>query len=533
METNVYLTPKKLDCVVVRCPQTFDKFVSTAYILPPIGPAYVAASIRAAGHRARVVDATGGAIDRFTPLEADPRVLRRGLSDDEIVDQVGAADVVGFSLMFSQDWLEARELIARTRERLPDAVLVAGGEHFTADPKGALDTSELDFVLTGEGDRSICELLEHVRGLRPIEEVHSCWYRTPDGEARVTDTAARIRDIDTLPWPAWDLVPVEAYLAGNHMGAVDRGRSLPINATRGCPFQCTFCSSPSMWTTKYVTRTPHEVLDEMRAHIEAYDIANFEFVDLTAIVRKSWAMEFAQLIIDADLGITWQLPSGTRSEALDSEVLELLVRSGCLNISYAPESGDPETLELVKKRVKLDRMLVSMREAVDAGCNVKANMIFGFPNETRWSLLRSFGFLARMAAAGVHDISIAPLKAYPGSELFRSLQADGTIPETLDDSYYRSLVLGVETVPFSTDPAPSYSPNLTAGQLDRLRIAAMAWFFGVSWLLHPSRPFRLIANLRTGRQESRLDKSLAELKKRRTQKAENRLVPAARRVNPF
>jgi len=532
MDLAVDAPAEPLRCVVIRCPQTFDRHVSTAYVLPPIGPAYVAASIRAAGHRVRVIDATGGAIDRFVPLEADPRILRRGLTDDEILEQIGDADVIGFSLMFSQDWLETRELVRRVRREHPAAVLVGGGEHFTADPEGAMASAPLDFVLTGEGDRAIADLLEHVQGRREIEEVHGCWYRDGD-QVRQTASSARILDIDQLPWPAWDLVPVEAYIDGHHMGAVDRGRSIPINATRGCPFQCTFCSSPSMWTTRYVTRSPREVLKEMMAQIERYDVSNFEFVDLTAIVRKSWAMEFAQLVIDADLGITWQLPSGTRSEALDDEVLELLVRSGCLNISYAPESGDPVTLARVKKRVHLDRMLVSMRSAVGAGCNVKANMIFGFPGETKWSILRSFGFLARMAAAGVHDISIAPLKAYPGSELFRELQAAGKVPDPLDDDYYRQLAVGVETVPFSTDPAPSFADGLTARSLDRLRIAAMAWFFGLSWLLHPTRPFRVLRAVVTGRQESRLDKSLVELRRRRAAERSGAISPAPGPVNPF
>lgn len=523
---------RSLRCVLVRCPQTFAKYVSAAFALPPIGPAYVAASIRRAGYQVRIVDAVGEAIDRFTPVDPDGLLLRRGLDDDEIVERIGEADVIGFSLMFSQDWLPTRELIETVRKHHPDAVLVGGGEHFTAQPAGALADSPLDYVLTGEGDRSVVDLLEHLEGRRPIEEVAGCWYRRGD-EIVSTSAAGRIIDIDSLPWPAWDLVPVDAYLDGHHMVSVDRGRSMPVNATRGCPFRCTFCSSPQMWTTRYVTRSPEDVVAEIEHYVRTYGIRNVEFVDLTAIVRKSWAKEFCQRVIDSGLDITWQLPSGTRSEALDAEVLELMVRAGCSNLTYAPESGDPRTLERMKKKVDLDRMLVSMRAAVDAGCNVKANFIFGYPGETTRSLLRSFRFLAKLAVAGVHDISIAPLKPYPGSELFAELQAEGVLPDPLDDDYYRSLPLGAENLPLSMEAVPSYSEHLSAQRLETLRVLALAWFYVVSWLLHPTRPLRLVRSVITGREESRLDKSVREMIRRIRRSRRRGPAPIPSRLNPY
>src|SRR5262245_37099138 len=234
-----------MKCTLVRCPQTFAKYVSAAYALPPIGLAYVAASCREAGHAVAIVDSQGEALEQFTALDAEGLLLRRGLTDEEILDRIEPSDVIGFSLTFSQDWLPARELIRKVRARFPRAVLVAGGEHFTAEPVGTMEDAPLDFVLEGEGDRVMGDLLTHLGGERPLEEVPGCWHRTADGEIRRTTAKVRVRDIDQLPWPAWDLVPVERYLAGGYMVGVDRGRSMPMIATRGCPYQCTFCSSPT------------------------------------------------------------------------------------------------------------------------------------------------------------------------------------------------------------------------------------------------------------------------------------------------
>jgi radical SAM superfamily enzyme YgiQ (UPF0313 family) len=509
------------------------KFVSAAYAMPPIGLAYVAASLREAGHEVTIVDTTGEALDRFTPITEDGILLRRGLSDDEILARLGHPDVIGFGLMFSQDWLEARALIQKVRAAHPEAVLIAGGEHFTAEPEGALRSAPLDFILEGEGDRAVCDLLEHVAGRRALEDVPGCWYRTPEGEVRRTTAKARVRDVDALPWPAWDLVPVDAYLDGGYMVGVDRGRSMPMNATRGCPYQCTFCSSPAMWTTRYVARSPADVVAEMRHYVERYQATNFDFQDLTAIVKKDWVIEFANRLLADDLRITWQIPSGTRSEALDEEVLPLLVRSGCTNLTYAPESGDVETLARIKKRIKPERMLHSMRTAVRAGCNVKANFIFGFPGDRLRSIAGTFGFLARMAAAGVHDISIAPLRPYPGSEIFRALQGQGVIPPTLDDAYYRGLQLGTENLPGAMTSAESYTEHLSPRQLELLRVAALAWFFGLSWLLRPVRVVKVVRALVTERQESRLDKSLVEMKRRVRKSLRGETSLGLGEVNPY
>jgi len=151
---------------------------------------------------------------------------------------------------------------------------------------------------------------------------------------------------------------------------------------------------------------------------------------------------------------------------------------------------------------------------VKAGCNVKANFIFGFPGDTYRSILGTFGFLGQIALAGVHDISIAPLRPYPGSEIFRQLQQKGRIPKKLDDAYYRDLALGTENLPGAMSAVQSYTDHIPARNLERLRVAALAWFFLVSWVIRPVRVLKLVRALVTERQESRLDKSLIEMKRR-------------------
>ena len=523
-----------MKCTLIRCPQTLNIYVSAAYAVPPIGLTYVAAALRKAGHDVTAVDPTGEGIERLTPIDESGQTVRRGLTDDEILERIPAdVELVGFSLMFSQDWLQARGLINRVRERFPRAILVAGGEHFAAEPEAAITTSALDYVLVGEGDRVICDLVEHVQGQRALSDVAGCWYRGPAGEPARTGALVREKDIDQLAWPAWDLIPLENYLSGGHGWGVDRGRNMPMNATRGCPYQCTFCSSPTMWTTRWVARSPQDVLAEIKHYMAVYQATNFDFQDLTAIIKREWVIEFATLILDGNVRMTWQLPSGTRSEALDDEVLPLLVKSGCTNITYAPESGSDEILVRIKKKIKIDRMLHSMRQAVRAGCNVKANFIFGFPEDTIRSILPTFWFLVKMAVVGVHDISIAPFRPYPGSELFRQLQRDGKIAQPLDDEYYRRLATTSENLPGATQEAESFCYNIPGPTLDRMRIGALATFFLVSWAVRPIRVYYLLRALVTERQESRLDKSLIEMKRRIRKSWRREPDLALGEVNPY
>jgi radical SAM superfamily enzyme YgiQ (UPF0313 family) len=107
-----------------------------------------------------------------------------------------------------------------------------------------------------------------------------------DGRAVRTPARQRIRNLDELPRPAWDLFPVEKYHEGGFTYGVNPGRSMPILATRGCPYRCTFCSSPAMWTTRYYVRDVADVADKIASYVERYAVSNVDFYDLTAIIKR-------------------------------------------------------------------------------------------------------------------------------------------------------------------------------------------------------------------------------------------------------
>lgn len=490
--------------VLLRPPIIASKWSHVVPVVPPLGVAYLAAAAREAGFSVRCVDSVGEAPFQMIKT-AWPDVVSIGLSLNEIVRRVDSCRVLGISLMFSQEWPLARMLLKALRQACPDALFVAGGEHVSALAEFCLrDCAELDVCVVGEGEETFVELLRAHCDNRPLDQIAGLVYRNGSAVVR-SRPRPRIGKLDDISWPAWDLIPMDAYLNHPELGfGVNRGRSMPIIASRGCPFQCTFCSNPQMWTTRWLARDPHDVVREMQTYIDRYQVQNFDFHDLTAVVRKDWLVRFCELILQRNLPITWQLPSGTRAEALDQEVLELMYRAGVRNVTYAPESGSESTLKHVKKALRLPHIKQSLRHAVLAGLNVKLNMVMGFPHETRTDACRTIRFLLEMAVMGVHDIYIVCFAPYPGSELFDQLQRSGQLP-VLDDDYFLAL-LSYGDLHYSR----SYSQYLSDHSLTAFRLGGMLTFYAASFASHPLRIYQRLYNFWTGKQESRLDMWLAQ-----------------------
>lgn len=518
---------------LIRPPVLTPRFTFMGASPPPLGVAYLAGTLAARGIPYAVIDALGEAIDQFHPA-GWPDLHSHGLALEEVVRRIPAETrCVGLSLMFSCEFPLHRRLIAAIRAARPDVLIIAGGEHVTALPEQTLAACpELDACVLGEGEETLVALVESGLDRAAFPHLPGLAYRAGDGATARSPRRARMGDIDAIPPPDWRSIPLERYWRFGAGLGVNRGRrSMPIMATRGCPYQCTFCSNPLMWTTRWAARSPRAVVEEMKGYVAAWDVDNFDFFDLTAIVRKDWTVEFCELLLQSGLDITYQLPSGTRSEAIDREVARLLYRSGCRNLTYAPESGSPSVLKRIKKRIHVDPFLDSMRGCIEEGINVKANIIIGFPGETLDELRETFGFVLRMARIGVNDVSIQPFSPYPGTELFDQLVAEGRIG-ALDDRYYLDLANYADL-----SRARSWSEHLPDRGVLLARSVGLLSFYAASFGRRPRRFVRLLRNLARGEQESRLERALTDLVRRQRSVGDGRgmgsTVGAAIRNPPY
>jgi radical SAM superfamily enzyme YgiQ (UPF0313 family) len=477
---------------LIRPPNIFVPNSPTPDV-PPIGLAYLASALKKAGHLVIGIDAVGEGLSDWGKVDDWPEVVRHGLSIPEIIRRIPKdTNLIGISCMFSVTWPYVRTVIEAIREKFPNVPVVVDGEHATAVPEYILDTcAAVDYCIRGEGENALTVLTDM---LAQSSDSKSLSEKVPGIVLRVDDVITRcheptrIRQVNEIPDPDWSVFPIRKYLDGGYRYVADRGRSMPILASRGCPYKCSFCSSPQMWTTLWRVRTSEEVVREMKKYIKEYQVDNFDFYDLTAIIRKNWIIEFSKLVIKELPPVTWQLASGTRSEALDAEALKYMYDSGCRNITYAPESANEKTLILIKKKINLKNMLASMRAACANNIDVKSHFLIGFPGERKRDTVDNTWFLIKKAGIGVQDVTCSPFFPYPGSELFMRLTGEGRIE--LNDDYFRSLF---------NYPAhlkvDSYSEYMSGSFIRNWNLANVAIFYAVSFIFHPVRVWHLFRNV--------------------------------------
>lgn len=485
---------------LIRVPSLFARGAITLGATPPVGLAYLAGNLRTKGFNVSLIDSVGEAIEQIY-YYGRQNLYVNGLMIDKIISAIPKdSKYIGLSFPFSHEWSLYSQVTYAVKDSFPRSVVICGGEHATALPHFCLqNNSAIDYCVLGEGENTLAELIDALESSMPAEEVAGLAMRGKNGKINFTARRKRILDIDSISQPAWDLTPIENYLGKGYSFGVNIGRSMPIIATRGCPYRCTFCSNLRMWEGEWRFRSPRKVVDEMEEYVRKYSAKNFDFYDLTAIVRKDWTVEFCNLLIERKMDITWQLPSGTRSEALDKEVTKLLYKSGCRNLTYAPESGSQRTLKRIKKKAHLGRMLYSIKGAVANRLNVKANIIVGFPGERLKDLLDTYIFIIRMAMAGLHDVTLWTFVAYPGSEIFNNLKDRGDTIR-LDDDYFVSLLS------YSDLRRPvSWNEHFSHKTLNYARIFGLLLFYGFIYLIRPGRLFRSAVNLIRRKPKSRME----------------------------
>ncbi|MFT7463248.1 MAG: anaerobic magnesium-protoporphyrin IX monomethyl ester cyclase [Pseudohongiellaceae bacterium] len=488
----------------------------------PLGLAYIAGSARAAGHDVSIIDAVG---DDPNLIVRIGKVAQLGTPVDGIVAAIAPeTQVIGVSAMFTYQWFVVRELIQAIKAARPDVLVVGGGEHFTGLPAVSLEQSPVDILVIGEGEEIFVDLLkryeawhaDHQHDLSNIGASVCDWaeglagtvYRRDD-EIVPEERRARILDVDNIPAPAWELFDVKGYDENRLINGVRSGRTMPVLATRGCPYRCRYCSSANAWTTKWVAREPKQVVDEIEGYVETYGATNFPFQDLTAILKRDWILDFCNELIDRDLKITWQLPTGTRCEVIDDEVAALLRRSGSMQLNFAPESGSEEVRKKIAKQMKEESLFNAVKAAVGQGINVTCFFVLGFPRDNVEAYRDTARWAARLAKLGVDDAAVGFFFPIPGTSFFKELEDEGRAE--LDENLILAPIFVHDR--WLTENR-NYSVTLSAATLTYWRYRIVWAFYSRAVIFNPKRWLRIVRNFYSGREDSKFDSFLQILKER-------------------
>ena len=264
-----------------------------------------------------------------------------------------------------------------------------------------------------------------------------------------------------------------------------------------------------MWTTKWYARDPADVVDEMQAYKEHYGAVNFPFQDLTAILKKDWIVSFCNELKSRKLGVTWQFPSGTRCEVIDDEVAQLLHETGGSSLALAPESGSERTRKLIKKRMKTDALLNACKASVKNKLNVTAFIVIGFPHDTEEDLEHTRQLVKQLGRIGIDDIAVGFFFPIPNTELYKQLMEDGRV--TLEDDFLMTPIFANEEKLLAEN---NYCDHMDAKRLTKWKYKLLSSFYLNSFATHPTKPFRIFFNAMRGKETSKLETYLVDVRKK-------------------
>lgn len=413
--------------VLLIFPPMFDiRHVDTMFC-PPMGIAYLGAFVRDEVE-VRLLDAMVEGADHRTPIGDKMELV--GLSYDDIIARIREfqPDLVGLSCVFSNQFASIKELARRVKELDPGIVVVAGGTHPSFLPERTLNTTVIDFVVMGEGELTFLDLIRALNGRGRVEDIDGLAYRDRES-IRINPRKRLIEDLDALPFPARDLLPMEKYFAANvPMGLHWRKRrNTPIVTSRGCPNRCAFCSSTIHWGKRWRGRSADNVLAEIQELKDRYGIEELKFQDDNLTIPKERARAIMQGMVDRGLAMPWNTPNGVAIWTLDDELIGLMKKSGCYEFTLAVESGDPWVLKnIVKKPLKLEKALEVAALARKHKIATVGYFIIGFPGENMEQIKNTLNFSLQLKLDYIIPFIYNPL---PGSELWDVCREKGYIPE--------------------------------------------------------------------------------------------------------
>ena len=385
---------------------------------PPLGLAYLAAVLEQAGHTVAIFDFG------LTP-------------HSELAADVGRVvgfrpDLVGMTAM-TNVWHSAVEL-ARALKGALASPLVVGGPHATVFPERVAEEPAVDYVVVGEGEETLAELVELLArtdgspAAEALSAVRGLCFRRAGGTVR-TPERPLIRDLDALPWPARHLCELFRY----PLYTPDGQRMLTVLSSRGCPYDCSYCFKGIVGRT-YRQRSPENLVAELESLVDTYRVRNFYFVDDLFTLDARRLEAFARRIIDQGLDIRWQCLA--RVDRVTPELLALMYRSGCRQVHYGIESADQAILDRIGKRITP----AMVREAVGwtraAGIRSKGYFMLGLPGDTEETMARTIAFAAEL---DLDEAMFSLTTPFPGTRLWDELVARH--PETaynadLSRAYY-------------------------------------------------------------------------------------------------
>lgn len=402
--------------------ERYGDLASVGSTLPHLGLLMLGSVLRKSGHRVRIIDSTAQILDNKETLEEIKKFQ---------------PDIVGFTGV-TPSILKAVKMASMVKDLYPSIPILIGGPHFTAIPeKTLMDYPVFNYGVVGEGEITIVELVNALASNRKPSNVPGVAFRE-NGRVRFNPPRPPIMNLDSLPFPAWELLD---DFPSKYHPALFKYKRLPsthIISSRGCPHKCIFCDT-SVFSRRVRFHSPEYVLEMVDFLVKYFKIKEIVFEDDQFLVKQERVAEICEGLLNAKFDIAWSC-SGRVDSVNDLALLKLMKRSGCWQINYGIESASQKILDFAKKAITIEQVEKAVSLTRKAGILAKGYFIFGLPFETEKTMKNSIRFAKQIPLA---DVSVFMLTPFPGSRMYDIAEQYGTIENDFD----KMNVLNVVFVP--------------------------------------------------------------------------------------
>jgi radical SAM superfamily enzyme YgiQ (UPF0313 family) len=413
----------------------------------PLGLAYLGAVAERAGYEVNVIDCQA---ERLTY-----NMFRQRIGQQK-PDVVG---VTSTTLLYNS----AKEILEIVKIEHPSAITMIGGSHVSFWDENALnECPSIDVVVRREGEQTFLELLQHIDAGKNFEGVLGTTIRKSDGKILRNEDRPFLQDLDSLPFPAYHLFPLDAF---RRMGKT----IFPLVTSRGCVQWCDFCSTVRMFGRGYRVRNPKKVIDEMEMLHNKYGESQFTFYDDAFTVNRQHVLNMCEDIKARKLKVAWDCE--TRVDMVDKELLTAMRNAGCITVWFGVESGSEKILCQMNKKINVDETRAAFKITQKAGLMAIASAIIGFPGETEETAWETINFVNSL---NPDDIGFYVATPYPGTPMFEKVVKNGWLRVTDFNKY------DTATPTFET-------PELSMKRISEIRYKAHQKFY-----LRPSYVFKMI-----------------------------------------
>lgn len=350
-------------------------------------------------------------------------------------------DLIGIGSLFSGNFPDVLNLSKKAKQEAEDIPIVIGGIHPTLYPREILEKCpSIDYIVLAEGEDSIIQLVNSIKEKKGMKEIDGLAFRDK-GDIIINPKTKFIHDINTIPFPAYELVNIKDYYTDtskwHNPKQLSINTSIPIITSRSCPNRCTFCSMYEVMGPVWRARSSKNVVDEIEYLYNKYNHRHFSFMDDNFTFNKKRTMEICNEIIKRDLNIQFETPNGISIKTLDKEVLDTMVSAGFIRTYLAIESGSDYIRNTIMKKNLSKEKIYEINNLVKnySQLQVNAYFIIGMPEETKETLEETLDMIKIINANKTLIMNIVP---FPGTKVFEEALRDNLFVDIDIKNLYRA-----------------------------------------------------------------------------------------------